>query len=400
MTIIEKIRLITLMGFMGLVGLVTSCTSEEVEVPKESRSVPVELKSYSAWYQENVGTRAWTPPTGFSVFEENNDQSIGVNFTQDTKDPIFGYFFKSAGKWRFKVISPTDISEEDAIKAEDYYLYGYTPHTTGISCTVTDKADGKAKFSEGAKLTIQNLPSVTAHDVCVLVGAKNGSSTDNDGGLQLGNFKYHAELMGDKAEADKHNYVFLLFDHLYAALSIEMRVHSSYNALRTIKLKKLSLKTSADGVETNEYTDIEITLTNRTDGLTPIDKDAEDNDKITFTQKGDPISDGEIFSSTKGETLGTDITTHQGHFMPLGITTLELTSTYDVYDKNVTPQHPDGNLIRQNCTATNKLVLKDLFSGQSATGRGQRYIVEMTIHPTYLYMLSEPDLDNPTVKVE
>lgn len=379
---------ISFVGLMSLMGLMASCTSEEVEVPKESRSVPVELKSYSAWYKESVVTRAWTPPTGFSVFEANNDQSIGVNFTQDGKDPIFGYFFKSAGKWRFKVISPSNKSEDDIVEA-DYYLYGYTPHTTGISCTVKDKDGNKAKFSEGAILTIQNLPSVTANDVCVLVGANNGIDADNDNALQLGNLKYSAQAMGQE---NKHNYVFLLFDHLYAALSINIRVHSEYETMRTIKLKKLSLKTSTNGEETKKFTDIEIILTNRTDGLTPIDKDSEDKDKITFTQRGEVITDGVIFSSTEGETLGDVAKSHQGHFMPLGITTLKLTSTYDVYDKK-------GNLIRQDCSATNEFDI-NLFSGQMSTSRGQRYIVDLTIHPTYLYMLSEPDLDNPTVKVE
>ena len=79
--------------------------------------------------------------------------------------------------------------------------------------------------------------------------------------------------------------------------------------------------------------------------------------------------------------------------MPSGITTLVLTSVYDVYDTK-------GNKIRENCSATNTMVLKDLLTEQTLTGRGKRYTVNMTIRPTYLYVLSEPDLDNPTVSVE
>ena len=51
-----------------------------------------------------------------------------------------------------------------------------------------------------------------------------------------------------------------------------------------------------------------------------------------------------------------------------------------------------GNLIRQDCTATNKL--PDL-----SAVRGQRVLLNMTVNPTYLYVLSEPDLDNPTIKI-
>ena len=86
--------------------------------------------------------------------------------------------------------------------------------------------------------------------------------------------------------------------------------------------------------------------------------------------------------------------------MPANITTLVLTSVYDVYDKNVTPEHPDGNLLRENFKTTNIMVLKDLLTEQTTTKRGYRYTINMTIQPTYLYMLSEPDLDNPTVVME
>ena len=78
--------------------------------------------------------------------------------------------------------------------------------------------------------------------------------------------------------------------------------------------------------------------------------------------------------------------------MPEGITTFVLTSVYDVYDKN-------SNLIRKDCTAENTLKIKELFDGQTVTKRGNKYNVYMTILPTFLYMLSEPDLDNPTVVV-
>ena len=68
-------------------------------------------------------------------------------------------------------------------------------------------------------------------------------------------------------------------------------------------------------------------------------------------------------------------------------------STYKyTYDKN-------GNLIRQDCKATNTMVLEDLLREQTVTERGKRYTINMTIQPTYLYMLSEPDLNNPTVTI-
>ena len=77
--------------------------------------------------------------------------------------------------------------------------------------------------------------------------------------------------------------------------------------------------------------------------------------------------------------------------MPEGVTKLELTSTYDVYDRK-------GNLVRENSKATNTIPL-DIFSGQSEFYRGSRYTITLTVNPTYLYVLSEDELDSPTLVV-
>ena len=100
-----------------------------------------------------------------------------------------------------------------------------------------------------------------------------------------------------------------------------------------------------------------------------------------------------MFSSTNGVTLTTSYGEYMGHFMPQGVDKLKLTSVYDVYDKK-------GNLIRESCMATNTLILKELFSEQNESRRGCRYTIKMTIQPTYLYVLSEPDLDDPTVTLD
>ena len=64
-----------------------------------------------------------------------------------------------------------------------------------------------------------------------------------------------------------------------------------------------------------------------------------------------------------------------------------MSATYNVYDRK-------GNLIRKACTAENVL---NLPTGGLA--RGQKYTFNLTVNPTYLYVLSDPDLDNPTITV-
>ena len=335
-------------------------------------------------FEENVAaTRAWAPPSDYTLYGET-DKTIGIAFTQDGKEPMLGHFFKSSGKWRTNL---------DEIKAESYYLYGYVPHLSGMAMKVTDREGANDEYSKGSIVTLQNVPAIMPSDLCVVVGAKNGKDDYKADdvysvtGLRSGDFCYEAKATTGSGDDATGNYVFLLFDHLYAALRIKMRVHGDYDALRTITLKSLSLKTLSGETPSTKKTDIAIDL-KATEGESPLNS-------ITYTPKGEAITEPmKFWSSTTGEDLTTGFSTHIGHFMPQNITTLILTSVYDVYDKQ-------GNLIRQDCKATNTMLLSDLLSDkQVTTRRGCRYTINMTIKPTYLYVLSEPDLDNPTVEID
>ena len=371
-------RLMGLMGRMELIGLMCligfmGCSKDAVEElgGAEGEGMPVEVKGYVADFDENqLVTRAWTPASPYQLYGES-DKSIGIAFTWNgAEPPKTGHFFKSSGKWR------TNIQD---IEAGDYYLYGYVPHLSGMKFEITDRTGANANYSAGAKVTLSNVPAVMPSDLCVVIGAKEGTDKETVEGLRRGDFAYKASASADG------NYVFLLFDHLYAALRIRMRVHDDYAALRTIKLKSLSLKTYAGETTSSQKTNIVVNL-EATDGSNPIQS-------ITYTPSGGEITEPLEFWSSESEELTTAPKTFVGHFMPDGITTLVLTSVYDVYDTQ-------GNLIRKDCKATNTMVLSELLTDQAITLRGRRYTINMTIKPTYLYMLSEPDLDSPTVTVE
>ena len=354
-----------------------------------------EVASYVTWFEEaNEANKArtnrtWAPPSGYEAYEDGT-LPIGIAFTQDTKAPMIGSLFYSSGKWR---------TSFDDIKAETYYLYGYIPHLPGIRYSITDYNGGStdeeknAEYSKGAIMTLENVPTVMPNDLCVVIGAKDGTGKETVDGLRRGAFAYAAKATSSGEDA-RGNYVFLLFDHLYAALRVKMKVHADYAALRTIKLKSLQLSTK-DGDETSkDHNTITIKLTANDGSASPI------TGAITYEPTGVTIGTGddkgiEFWKSetSAGQELTTSYQPFIGHFMPSGITTMILTSTYDVYDTK-------GNKIRENCSATNTLVLKDLLTEQTVTERGKRYTVNMTINPTYLYVLSEPDLDNPTVTID
>ena len=103
-----------------------------------------------------------------------------------------------------------------------------------------------------------------------------------------------------------------------------------------------------------------------------------------------PVSeDGEILSATTVKEV-------EGYFAPMTdvADNLVLQCTYDVYDKNVTTKHPEGNLVRHNCVAVNKLP-----ASRIEVGTDKRTLLTLTVNPTYLYVLSDPDLDNPTITI-
>ena len=406
-TIISKISLVSFISLISFVSLVSSCSkNDDFDEGQSLNATGVAIGGVSGYATsfENLDqqtrsggalTRAWVLPEEIAsnyVAYEGGYQPIAIAFTQNDVDPTVGsdpgnpmsmlrYLFKVDDEWR--------INKSEGIEAENYQLYGYIPHQTSIAYSITDLGETNANYSAGAIMTLENVPTVMPEDLCVVIGAKHGYDREHDGDntdprtnrLRQGDFTFTASGTPDG------NFFFLLFDHLYAALSINMKVHDDYAKLRTIKLKSLQLNTQAGDIKTTKKTKITIKL-NANDGSTsPIEE-------LTFTPTGAAIDGGlEFWSNPAGTLLTTVSQPFIGHFMPDGITRLTLISTYDVYDTKM-------NLIREDCEAVNSVLLKDLLTEQTQTERGNRYTVNMTIQPTYLYTLSDPDLDNPTVKID
>ena len=408
--------LIALMALISLIVL-AGCSKDEApagtlngtQSGEPTGTAMAEVASYVTWFDEvvsknrtqeaNKTNRAWAIPSGYVAYEDGV-QPIGIAFTKNGENPtigtgtaespksMIGTFFKSGDKWRTSV--------EDIQPNTNYQLYGYIPASPAIKYSITDYdgADGpngaNGEYSKGAIMTLQNVPTVMPHDLCVVIGAKHGYDREHDGNsdgtnrLRMGDFSFTT------SSKTTGNFVFLLFDHLYAALRVRITVHEDYNNLRTIKLKSLQLSTQAGETKTRKKTDITVKLEANDGSASPITEIAYDQpDKYELIEGG-----LEFWSSKDGEELKSDVYTEcVGHFMPNEITTLILTSVYDVYDRK-------GNLIRKDCKATNTIVLQELLTGQIRAERGKRYTINLIVQPTYLYMLSEPDLNNPTVKVE
>ena len=354
--------------------LLTACSDDTDRLSDEMAFLQI-----TAYIQDLVSpsdpaaTRAVSIPSKYSDYKGSS--SIGV--------------FMTPSATTMTLISYEDKAWHSMVKVTDgvqYYIYGYMP--AYVTCEIS-KIQGK-EFQDGAVLTFTDVPSVMSEDFSVITGAlqlwpdqAEPPHPVEEGTLNAGTFAYTGQANGK-------NFVDLMFDHLFGALNISMSVYSDYAALRTIKLKELKLRTSASGTPTKSKTTVTVTLNKTPDGASPI----SESGGIVFTpdDNSDDMDDETFFQSATGEELTTKSKSFMGHFMPEGVTSFVLTSVYDVYDKQ-------GNLIRKDCTVQNTLEISTLYDRQDATKPGWRYNVEMTVMPSFLYVLSEPDLDNPTVVV-
>ena len=335
-------------------GLLTACSDDTPEQDGES------LRIVSCTRADNpvIASSDYKPLTLFLASADAVAEGTCYNLTGDVT------FRKTQGD------GSTSKIEVEA--NTDYAVYGLAPSnaaTCGVTASLT-----------GATFSISNLPVVGTKDLCAVVGVQKVTSSSDARDVKLGKFAF---------VGTKPTNVHLLLDHLLGGIKFELSVASSYNNLRTIKLRKLTVKAKNDDSEAAAGSFIASTTVT----ITPNETNTNPLTIATWSTTGSE-NNAEIFNGE--ETLKPDeflpSTAPACYIPPVSdvTNTIVLESTFDVYDKQ-------GNLVRENCTAINQLYklqkVKDLQ-------RGQMIELKLTVNPTYLYQLSEPDLDSPTIKVQ
>ena len=307
----------------------------------------IQVMTYASHFAETeLSHRA--APTGFSAYTPDKTTNMGIYMLlpADWPTPKEEKIIYT-NKWHayFEVDANTT-----------YTVYGYMPKTGDMSSSLAKS------IADAATLTISNIKPITTDDICIITGVKAA-----DEGLKEGQFSWSWPIGDDNYK------IYILMDHLYAAALFRLKIDAEYASLRTIKLKTMTLRTDYGSVIAT------ITLTHNTTGASPISN-------VVFAASGS--SDAVlVFNSDTGTALDKDTPVDiNACFAPTLSNNLTMITTYDVYDRK-------GNLIRENSTATNKL--PDL-----AAVRGQKVQVNLTVNPTYLYVLSDPDLDNPTITID
>ena len=237
-----------------------------------------------------------------------------------------------------------------------YQLYGYMPDNAECARSITD-------FSENsAVLHIQQVSPISAQDFCVVTGVRQAVDEYDETAAVRGAFSFDYD-------SKRENYINLFLDHLYSHIIFSMRVGEDYDAVRTIKIKRMKLQVA----DISHY-NLDITLTKDV-GISSVTQNKVDG---TETQEL-TVRDGELTLTT------TSTTVCSAYLIPATslFEKLSLKIEYDIYDKR-------GNKIAER-TAINSLAypLEELQRGEERT-------LQINIDPSYLYDLS---LNDPPIVV-
>lgn len=389
-----------LMGFMGLIAVMglTSCSSDEESFHSNGTPQTLTLIASSPSFIEvNPIATTRALPSGYVSYDVlypttvPEHTKIGVFMTPERTDATVDFVYMGydeitglpTNKWQSSIF----ITDQ-----QQYYMYGFMPKedTRGAIITPLGSSSGDDKgYAAGATLKIQGLNSVTGADVCVIVGVKKWAPDPanpgedapaiEDSGIQLGEFGYEGGPTGS-------NFVYLLIKHLFAGLHFKAHVDPTYAELRTIRVKKFEILSDvvADAI------DLTVVLTPNSTGTDPVTSityapaaGASTTATATlFPYEGSPAD--VVLPVTVPENF-------LACYAPSICNSFVLQTTFDVYDKN-------GNKTRENCVVQNQ-INNNLIPQISTMTAGQIYTVDLLIKPTYLYVMSEPDLDNPTITI-
>ena len=240
-----------------------------------------------------------------------------------------------------------------------FRLYGFMPDDPSLTASLQNVT------AVDAQIKLENVNPLTTKDYCVVTGVRQVETASDHTSAMRGMFSFDYYSY-------RQNYINLFLDHLMSRLVFNMKISPTYDAVRTIKVKKMTLKLA-------DISSMRVTVTF---------SDNHGISAISYLPTGAAANSCIIENEEK--TLTTSpAAICTGYMVPdnVFINKLELETEFEVYNKK-------GNKIAER-TAVNKLTepLAELQRGEERT-------LLLTIDPSYLYVLSDPDLDNPTITID
>lgn len=330
-----------LMGSM-LMLLLTACSSDSTDASKQQEDwedARIELRGV---------TRAGASDSGMG------DISVFLHSaTEGTTTGLFKYYNETGTHYW----TAQNLKVKPGTRT--FWLYGYMPAVEGITGQVLGER----------QLKLSGIQPISPEDICIVTGVKVYDSSV----LPLrGTF----EFVYQNSDYNDVTVLNLLLEHMLGHVDFKFKIGSRYSQLRRVKVKSLTIKTTSKSsisatINLPENTEDVVTITYSATG-------ADQNYETTLlASTAEPIE-----LTTSGVSVGSGINVAVGTGLSENF---ELVSTYDVYDLK-------GKKLSER-TATNRL--SDVLPVM-----GQKKEVVLTVEPTYLYQLSDDDLNNPEVTIQ
>lgn len=259
-------------------------------------------------------------------------------------------------------------SWESSLKLDpaQYNIYSYIPKRSdsGVSFNTT---------GSNPVMTFSGVPFITDQEILISSGAvaetvteEGGTFTPSDKTGSLVKYNYSIQV---ESKENTKNYVTFMMDRVMAKVNLNFKVHEKYNAIRTIKIKKVTLQPTTT-------VDIACTLTDRDITYQRTSTQSATLSPLVYNHSG-----------FKVEIDANDATPFATFYSVPGVEgTIKMTVVYDVYDKSGT-----GTLIRENQEVSNASI--KLIETGTLT-RAKEYKLNVNIVPTYLYSLSDTDKES------
>ena len=292
-----------------------------------------------------------TPSDNMLVFiakdKENASQS----------DVLSRLFYSMTTDWQ------SNITITDAGLDNNYLIYGFMPiDAENVSISLLSP---NTNYKAGATMTIKGLKVLTQTDPCVIVGVGRQETSTSDVTLKWGTFDFTFK----EGTSDVIDYMSILLDHIYSRYHFQVKIDADYAQLRTIKITKMTLEAlSNDGTQTARL----VTLF----------------DKATTTNTD--YNEGIVLDKTK-----TDFQEAGFCLAPGDQRWFRLTTVYEVYNRS----DKENKLIRTNTVINTFNTANFKEKKITNTNPGLKHTIQIIVNPTYLYVLSDSDLDNPTFDI-
>ena len=317
------------------------------------------------------------PSTEWAPITPSDNMLVFVTKEKDSptaSDVLSRIFYSTTSGWQ------SNITITDAGPDNNYLIYGFMPiDAENVSIRLLSPA---TNYKAGTTMSINGLKVLTQTDPCVIVGVGRQETSTSAVTLKWGTFDFTFK----EGTSDVTDYMSILLDHIYSRYHFQVKIDADYAQLRTIKITKMTLEAlSNDGTQTVGTVNATVNIQTNTTNTNPISS-------VTFTRN----------TGTRSVTFFENTTT------PLSLTTsyqdagfclapgdqhwFRLTTVYEVYNR-------DNKHIRTN-TATNTFNTANFKEHKiTNTNPGLDHTIQIIVNPTYLYVLSDSDLDNPTFDI-